>query len=89
LEGFDEICVCTAYRRGDETLHYLPADQQHALEPVYQTFAGWGKTEVTGSLPQALETYLAFLEQELQTPVRYVSLGPGREALRPRATVVG
>src|SRR5438270_4044089 len=44
LDGFNEIKVCTAYRRGRTTYDYFPAGTtaQAEVEPVYETAEGWG-----------------------------------------------
>src|SRR5579872_2838044 len=43
LDGFDEIKICTAYRKGNKTYDYLPAGmtEQADLEPVYETAEAW------------------------------------------------
>src|SRR5438105_10002223 len=43
LDGFDEIRICTAYRRGRKKYDYLPAGSaaQAELEPVYESAEGW------------------------------------------------
>src|SRR4029077_15791430 len=43
LDGFDEIKICTSYRRGGQTYDYVPAGTtaQASLEPVYETAEGW------------------------------------------------
>ena len=43
LDGFDEIKICTGYRRGGETYDYLPAgaSAQAEIEPVYESVEGW------------------------------------------------
>lgn len=49
---------------------------------MYVTIPGW-KTPMTGikakeEFPQAFKDYIKFLEQELQTPIVIVSVGPDR-----------
>ncbi len=46
LDGFDEIKVCVGYRLGGKTLDHLPVDanEQAAIEPVYETIPGWSKS---------------------------------------------
>ena len=43
LDGFDEIRVCTGYRRGGATYDYVPAGTaaQAEIEPVYESAEGW------------------------------------------------
>jgi len=58
--------------------------------PVYRTFPGWkgsADARTWEELPGNTRSYLAWLETELATPVRWVSNGPERSQLveRPRA----
>ena len=82
LNVFDEIKVCTHYRVNGELTPNMPFDITDA-EPVYKTLPGW-KNDAGGminamELPNALQDYIAFLEDELQVPIWIVSLGPDRE----------
>ncbi|MDG1573224.1 adenylosuccinate synthase [Robiginitalea sp. M366] len=83
LSGFDTIKVCTAYHYKGEKITHLPytLEAEH-LTPIYTEMKGW-KEDLTGmtaedQLPTALQQYIAFLERELDTPVRIVSVGPDR-----------
>ena len=51
--------------------------------PVYKDFEGWNTPlNVDGSsvenLPEQLNVYIKFLEEELQVPITMVSTGPDR-----------
>ena len=51
--------------------------------PVLQEIEGW-KEDITGitsidQLPAKLNTYIAFLEEQLGIPVKYLSVGPDRK----------
>jgi adenylosuccinate synthase len=84
LDAFTEIQVCTHYRlpSGELTLQLPDPGDLENVTPVLTALPGWNSdlTQVTDSeqLPEALKAYLAFLEQELQVPVRIVSVGPDR-----------
>lgn len=84
LSIFDEIQICTHYRWKGELIDYLPYDSfAEKLEPVYTTVPGW-KTDLTqledkSQFPDALNQYIAFIEQALELPVTYVSVGPDRK----------
>lgn len=87
LNIFDEIKVCTQYRLPDGTLtEQLPHDLNDlVIEPVYKTFKGW-KTDLSAyhcydDLPKELADYIAFLEESLELPIRFISTGPDREAI--------
>jgi adenylosuccinate synthase len=58
-------------------------------EPIYDEFAGWdeitrdGWTEIVSkgytALPENLKKYLEYIELKSKTPVKIISVGPGRE----------
>ena len=84
LDTFPEIKVCTPYRLpdGTRTPHLPDPGQLHLVTPEYVTLPGW-HTDLTATteaaaFPAPLQAYLAFLETELQVPVRIVSVGPDR-----------
>ena len=82
LDDFDTIKVCTAYKiNGKETTEF-PFDLSEDVEPVYVEMQGW-KTDMTAmrnetEFPANFNAYLAFLEKELQIPIKIVSVGPDR-----------
>jgi adenylosuccinate synthase len=50
--------------------------------PVLKEISGW-KTDVTkirevNDIPAQLSDYIAFLEKELEVPIKYLSVGPDR-----------
>lgn len=83
LSEFDEIKVCTHYKHKGETIDYLPFDVLgDDLEPVYKTMEGWSD-DLTGlndisAIPSSLDSYIQYLESELETPITIVSVGPDR-----------
>ena len=84
LDSFETIKVCTAYKiNGMETCEF-PFSIESGVEPVYVELPGW-KQDLTvcrheDELPEAFRNYVAFLERELKTPVKIISVGPDREA---------
>ena len=84
LDGFDEIKACVAYKiNGEEVREFPYSIEETSLEPVYVTLPGW-KTDMTAmksedEFPEAFRNYIAFLEEQLQTPITIVSIGPDRE----------
>ena len=87
FDKFDEIKVCTAYKdtRSGEIYTSYPTNVfiHKYLEPVYETFKGWG-TNISGirkydELPENCRKYLESLEEILETPISIVSVGPDRE----------
>jgi adenylosuccinate synthase len=84
LDGFAEIQACTHYRTttGERTTRLPDPGELQSVVPEYQAIPGWNTdlTQVTDTaqLPKPLTDYLAFLERELQVPIRIVSVGPDR-----------
>jgi adenylosuccinate synthase len=83
LSIFDEIKVCAAYEINGERIAKFPYDV-HSLEvtPIYTSLKGWMQN-LTGlhsykQAPQALKDYVAYLEGQLELPIRLVSVGPDR-----------
>lgn len=83
LSGFDKIKVCTGYKYKGEVISHFPFNiEPENLEPIYLTFDGWSEdiTKVTDfdNLPDELKEYIEFIEKELDTPIKIVSVGPDR-----------
>ncbi|MCP9200929.1 adenylosuccinate synthase [Gramella sp. GC03-9] len=83
LSGFETLKVCTAYKYKGETIKHLPYNiEPENLEPVYTEVEGWKEdlTKMTDatSLPKEFNDYVAFLEKELEVPIKMVSVGPDR-----------
>jgi adenylosuccinate synthase len=85
LDGFDEIKICTAYRRGSETYDYVPAgtSAQAEVEPVYETAEGWREStrgaRSWADLPATAIKYIRRLEELIGAPVALLSTSPERE----------
>ena len=83
LSGIDTIKVCTAYHYKGEQITHLPYNiEAENVTPVYTEMKGWQK-DLTGmntaeELPKPLNDYIHFLEQELEVPIKLVSVGPDR-----------
>jgi len=83
LDGFDTIYACTHYEHNGETIDYMPYDIISVKPtPVLKAVEGW-KTDITKiskveEIPAALSNYIKFLEQELEVPVKFLSVGPDR-----------
>lgn len=84
LDTFPVIKACTAYRVNGVETRDFPFSIDENVEPVYEEFPGW-QTDLThctkeAELPEAFINYVNFLERELQTLIRIISVGPDREA---------
>ena len=88
LDHFDELHICTGYRRGGALLSDPPATlaELAACEPVYETLPGWtGAGRCAGvtdehDLPPAARAYLERLETLAGAPIAIVSTGSDRGA---------
>jgi len=83
MDAFDTIKACVAYRIDGQEVEKFPYDLNDGAEPVYIELPGW-KTNMTkmqneDEFPEEFNAYLSFLEEELEVPVKIVSVGPDRE----------
>ena len=83
LSGFETIKVCTAYHYKGEEIAHLPYNiEAENVTPIYKELKGWSAdlTKMTKAeeLPAALNEYITYLEQELNVPIKIVSVGPDR-----------
>jgi adenylosuccinate synthase len=86
LDELEELKVCNSYSINGKAIDYVPFQMNKVnIEPVYKTFAGWQKdiTAITefDALPAEMKTYIAYLNEFLGVPVKYISNGPGRDQL--------
>ncbi len=84
LSGFKTLKICTSYIYKGKEINHLPYNiEAENLKPVYTEFMGWSedltKMENASTLPETLMTYISFLEEELQIPIKIVSVGPDRK----------
>ena len=82
LDDFDTIKACVAYEINGKCTHNFPFSIEQDIKPVYETLPGWhtDMTKMTdeSQFPKAFADYIAFLEQQLETPIKIVSIGPDR-----------
>ena len=83
LDDFATIKACTAYKVNGKLTRDFPYNIEHGIEPVYQELKGW-QTDMTrftseDQFPQEFCDYIAFLEEQLATPITIISIGPDRE----------
>jgi adenylosuccinate synthase len=83
LNTFPVIRVCTRYKLKDGTLtDAVPYELIHEkITPVYEELDGWN-CNLTGisddAMPDALRSYIDYLEQHLSVPITLISTGPDR-----------
>ena len=90
LDDFETIKACVAYKVNGEEIDYFPYDISEGLEPVYAELPGW-KTDMTkmtseDEFPEEFNAYVTFLEEQLETPIKIVSVGPDRDQTIERYT---
>lgn len=85
LDDCEEIPVCTHYELDGEKLLLPPASVNdfERVVPVYENLPGW-QTDTTGiqnydDLPENARAYLARIEEETETRVSMVGVGPSRD----------
>lgn len=82
LDHFSEIKACVAYKQNGKVIDYFPYNINKGIEPVYETLPGWNK-DMTGmtseeQFPKEFSDYIRFLESQLETPIKIISIGPDR-----------
>ncbi|KGE12429.1 adenylosuccinate synthase [Sphingobacterium deserti] len=83
LDTFEKIYVCTHYKYNGETIDYMPYEIiTNTAEPVLAEVEGWNQ-DITGirstdEIPAALKNYIAYLEEALEVPIKFLSVGPDR-----------
>ncbi len=90
MDTFETIKACVAYKMDGQETEVFPFEINDTLEPIYTELPGW-KMDMTGmrsedEFPEEFNQYLAFLEEQLQTPIKIVSVGPDREQTIERYT---
>lgn len=85
LDDCEEIPICTHYELDGEKLLLPPASAKdfERVVPVYESLPGW-QSDITGirtydELPENARAYLARIEQETDTRVSMVGVGPSRD----------
>ncbi len=84
LSGFKTIKVCTAYATAEGQIEHFPFSiEPENVSPVYIELPGWEEdlTQLTAEdeFPASFSAYIAYLEKELETPIKIVSVGPDRK----------
>jgi len=86
LDTFPSIRICTGYRIDGVPYPGMPSTRALArVEPILEEWPGWETPTVAvrsfEALPEAAQRYVLRIEELCGVPVRYVGVGPGREAL--------
>ena len=86
LSGFESIKVCVSYDVNGENILEMPASlsQYRLAKPVYESLPGWDSLpdkiweKGFGALPETLKEYIKFVEDQIDCPVKLISVGPQR-----------
>ena len=83
MDAFETIKACVAYKIDDVITEEFPYTIEGDVEPVYAELPGWktdmSKVRSEDEFPEEFNAYLNFLEEELEVPIKIVSVGPDRE----------
>ena len=84
LSGLEEIKLGIGYMNGDKVITDYPYQQNvfYNAEPVYETYAGWSEdiTSVRSfdNLPENAKKYITAIEDFIEIPITFISVGPER-----------
>ena len=82
LDSFKTIKACVAYKMNGEVVTEFPFSIEEDIEPIYKELPGWNcdmtKMQSEDELPVEFKNYIKFLEEELEVPIKIVSVGPDR-----------
>ena len=86
LSGLRSIKVCVSYDVNGENILEMPASlsQYRLAKPVYESLPGWDSLpdkiweKGFGALPETLKEYIKFVEDQIDCPVKIISVGPQR-----------
>jgi adenylosuccinate synthase len=91
LGYLDEIPICVAYDVGGETVKEFPTPPSlERAEPVFEWLPGWrcdvSEVRDFDDLPKNAQAYVRRIEELICVPIKWVSVGPKREAMICRET---
>ena len=86
LSGFKELPICVAYDIDGKEIKEMPAslNKYRAAKPIYKNLPGWDKLpdkiweKGFDLLPKPIKDYIKYIEEEVECPVKIVSVGPQR-----------
>jgi adenylosuccinate synthase len=86
LSGLDEIQVCMGYKLNGKDVRYTDVDTYilDKVELVYKKMNGWkediSKARTFEELPANAQNYVKMIEESAGAPVKWIGVGPEREA---------
>jgi len=84
LDSFEKIKICKAYERDGVTATEMPDTfDLGTVRAVYEEWEGWKepstKARKWDDLPRNAQAYLRRVQELVEVPIKYVSVGPQRE----------
>lgn len=85
LSSYEKIPVCVAYEVDGEIVHDFPIGVKlRDAKPVYDYVDGWNcdisNCRKVEDLPENALKYIKYIEEKMECPIEYVSVGAEREA---------
>ena len=86
LTGLDELQVGNGYKLNGQAVRYADIDAYDLgrVDIAYRTLSGWpddiGTARSYEELPAAARQYVKMIEEAAEVPVRWIGVGPEREA---------
>jgi len=87
LDEFENIQVCTGYMLNGNLIEDFPANTSllFSCKPVYESFDGWqsptDRCRKFENLPDKARSYIEYLEDMNQVPIKYISVGVDRRQI--------
>lgn len=86
ISYMEEIPVCVAYRIDGQVTDKFPLTElQYGAEPVYEYLKGWNcdisHIRKYEDLPAETRAYIEYLEEKLECPIAFISVGAEREEI--------
>ena len=86
LGGYSDIPVCVNYNVDGDIISEMPASltKYRSAKPVYKNLPGWNNLDLDkidegyDSFPYELKKYVDFIENEIECPIKIISVGPQR-----------
>ena len=83
LTGFEKIKIGIGYDMKGERVDNICLSKFSKVKPIFIEMDGWdeniSKCRSFNDLPKNAQDYLNFIEDELNVPITYISVGPGRD----------
>ncbi|MEQ9304441.1 MAG: adenylosuccinate synthetase, partial [Marinoscillum sp.] len=90
LSDMDEIKICHGYKIGDNVTGELPLYlDTDGLGLEFESFKGWKNNDISSfeSLPNSLDQYVKYIQEQTNTPISLISLGPDRTQTLMKAEI--